>query len=280
MNFGLFRKEQKRRNDRGIETVKEVKKMFKVNLLCSLILLVVFSQICFSQQENNFTLFDEFTKPNYEDLAARMDSFAVKINNLSSAKGFIIFSGGRNKIENEFLREAVRRYALKRFEEKKFVFLNSASSQEPVFSLFISEDGSKPQISEESENYTLSENQSSKFVKDSIEIAVIEGKKTFFPAGCDAGCVEWVNFYLLANFTKANPKLNAFIIIKDKNIRKAKETMKLISKEAVNDANISQTQLKFLYGGKNSDETKYPEIEIYLAPDKSKLPKGNYKSFR
>lgn len=63
-------------------------------LKCSLIILIIFFALPV-KAVSPISKFDEFGDINCEDEMARLDNFAVQLQNTPSAQGYIIFYGGR-----------------------------------------------------------------------------------------------------------------------------------------------------------------------------------------
>ena len=118
-------------------------------------------------------------------------------------------------------------------------------------------------------------NQAIKFVEAPIEITKFSEKPTFLPAGCDSGCINTLDFYLLSGFLNANPQLRAFVIIHAKKLKNARKVKDILANEAVEDAGISSNRLNFLFGGRNKvNVNDFFDVVVYLAADGSQLPKS------
>jgi hypothetical protein len=241
-------------------------------------------QFCFSQeQEKNFVLFDSFSETTYEELIARIDYLAVETNKTPNAVGYIVIYGGSNPIENAFNRKSIQNYIkFRKFDEKYLSVINSSDLEKPKLEFWISKDGTKPKVKEEKPSFSLPKtNKAILFIDDAIEIVKIDERQTYLPFGCDAGCVTYVNFYLLSEFLNSNPDIKAYVIIHEKNLKKAKKVMKILSKETSDEVKISPDRIKFLYGGKNRiSGNNSSEIQIYLGTGESQLPKTSSKKYK
>lgn len=244
-----------------------------------LVFLVLFinCQVLIAQEKNeNLILFDSFSEANYEDLAARIDSLTFEKNKTPNAVGYIVIYGGSNPIENAFYKKAIVRYVKFRgSDEQKLKIITSTDSKKIKFEFWVSKDGTQPKVRQENISLILPKtNEAIYFTDGLIEITEIQGKQTYLSVGCDAGCITQLDFYLLSEFLKANLRLNAFVIIHNKNLEKAKSVKNVLFKDILNDTEISSGQLNFLYGGKNKiNNNRFSEVEVYLAIDKTQLPK-------
>lgn len=251
----------------------------------SLIFLVflINCQIFFAYQKNeNFTLFDSFSEATYEDLIARLDFLMVEKNKIPNAVAYVIIYGGSDQIENAFYQKAIFRYInkVRQFDEQKIKILTSAGAGKIKFEFWISKDGTKPEIEQKDFSLIVPTNgKVIKFADDSIEIVKIDEKQTYLTVGCEFGCIKSLDFYLLSEILQANSSLQAFVIIHNKNLKKAKFVKNILSEEVFNNTKISDDRIKFLYGGQNkTNDKRYSEIEVYLAIDQTQLPKSLYLS--
>ena len=64
-------------------------------LKCSLIIIVIIFLATPVDAESPISKFDEFGDINCEDEMARLDNFAIQLQNTPSARGYMIFYGGR-----------------------------------------------------------------------------------------------------------------------------------------------------------------------------------------
>jgi len=245
-------------------------------LLAFLISLAAF-QFCFSQEKNgNLTLLASIGEITYEELAAITDSLASEVYKTPNSVGYIVFYGGSNKIENAFFKRAiVRNLRFRNFDKKKLFVVSSVSLEKPKFEFWLSKDGTKPAIKEEADNFILpTANEAIYFAGDLIETTEIEQKQTYYFVGCEAGCIQYPDLYLLSEFLKANSQLKAFLVIHNKKLKKAKFVKKILAKEILENTEIQSNRLVFLYGGKNkANVNQFSEIEVYLALNQSQIPK-------
>jgi len=249
-----------------------------------LLILLINCQILLAQEKNeNLILFDSFAEATYEDLAARIDSLTVEKNKTPNAVGYIVIYGGSNQIENAFYRQAIVKYIkFRRDDDKKLKVITSTNLEKVKFEFWISKDGTKPKVKQENDSLILpTTNESIYFADDLIETAEIEGKQSYYSVGCEVGCIKSLDFYLLSKFLKANLQMNAFVVIHNKNLKKAKLVKNVLSKKILNDTEIPSGRLNFLYGGKNkTNNNRYSEVEVYLAVDKTQLSKSSLIKYK
>lgn len=244
-------------------------------------ILLVNCQILISQEKDkNNVLLVSRPSLTYEELALFADQLAFEIKQNQKSIGYIVVYDGRDKIKNAFYKSAViRNIKFRGYDENKLQVISSTDLKNPRTEFWISKDGTKPLVQQEKENFVLPKAEKAiNFVEDLIEITEIDGKPTFFPAACDAGCITLLDFYLLSDFLDANSQLKAFVIIHAKNFKNAKRTQGVLNKVAVEDAQILSNRLNFLFGGKNKlNSNAFSEVEVYLASDDSQLPKSSVK---
>ncbi|MGI8468551.1 MAG: hypothetical protein ACR2N3_08865 [Pyrinomonadaceae bacterium] len=234
-------------------------------------------QFSLSQKKNeNLILLNSLSKPSYEELARDMDFLAANVYKTAGAVGYIVIYGGSDNIENAFYKQAiVKSMKFRAFDENKFLVITSTRLEKPKFEFWISNDGTKPNVKEETFDYKLSTDKPIKFVEDLIKIVKIDGKESFYSASCEAGCITLTDFAILSDFLVANPQLNSYVIVHAKNFNKTRRAKRVLSERAFDEIKILPKRLKFLYGGKNKiNENGFSEIEIYLATDESQLPKS------
>ncbi len=252
-------------------------------LFFAFLLLLAAFQFCFSQDNKSLTLFSVLPeRATYEELANRIDYLAVETIKIPNAVAYIVIYGGLNPIENAFYRKSIARYIkYRRINEKDISLINSIDLKKPRFEFWISKDGTKPAVEKFDSLLLPRTNKAISFVEDAIEIVTIDGKQTYLPVGCEFGCISYVDFSLLFEFLNSNSQMKAFVIIHNKNFKKAEKVMDLISKETLTKVKILPERIKFLYGGKNKiTANNYSEIEIYLAANELQLPKNSSKKYK
>ncbi len=247
-------------------------------IIFAFIILFISFQIHFGQErKSDLYLFDSVTEPNCEYLLNRLDSQAVEIQNNPESVGYIVIFGGSNPVENQFIERFVRsHFVMKKQDKNRFITLTTKGDEKTKIEFWISKRGGKPLINEIKFDYIL-ENISKPvlFVQDAVEIADNDGKLIFF-GDCAACCLRTINIYVLSEFLKVNPKINAQITIKNKSKKGADKLAKLILDEAEKEFQIESNRLKIKYGGKGqwnvSDEylNKLSDVEIWLVPQKQK----------
>ncbi len=230
-------------------------------------------QFCFSQEKNeNLILFASSLKITYEEIAAQTDYFVNEIYKTPNAVGYIVIYGGANPIENAFYKNAIiRNTKFRKFSEEKLKIITSTTEKEIKLEFWISKDGTPPAVEKDNNSLILpATNKALYFAGDLINLSEIDGKQTYYFVGCEAGCIEFPDFYLLSEILKANPQLKAFVIIHNKNFKKAEIVKDAIKKNA----RVLPNRINFIYGGKNKiNDKQFSEIEVYLASDESQLPK-------
>jgi len=229
--------------------------------------LILLSLVSASSAQNaNLIHFDETTQASCEYIAALIDRLAGEVNDKRS-QGYVVIHTGSDPIKNAFLISYISRYKnFRRFDDRTYQTIVATGQDSPRIEFWISKNGAKPNVKEITIDYKLTEgNDPIHFVDDLLEIVKIDGKATELNIGCDACCIESINYYLLNRFLEANPKMKAYFIIRGRSQNASNRLERIIRNEAKN-AEIDQNRFRMLYAGKNKiNINRFFEVEVFLS---------------
>lgn len=245
----------------------------KILTLQFLFALLIFSGISTAQEKNeNLTLVESYEKPNCELLISQLDRLMIDIQNQPEFSGYVVIYGGENPKDNIVWERAVNlHFKLRRYDPKKISVITAKSNQPLKIEIFKSENGAKPNVTEETFGYVLSNEKTIFVANDAISIVKIDEKDTYINFGCEVCCMsDPLDFPLLAKFLDANTKMNVQIKIFNRSRKMANKLAKLISDKAKNDYKISPLRLEIKYAGKGqrdkSDSIEISDVETRLVP--------------
>ena len=226
-----------------------------------------------SAQESDLVRFDEATPPNCEYIAAVVDRLAAEIND-KNLQGYVVIYTGPDPVKNAFLINYVSLYKkFRRFDDRIYQRIVAAGHGSPKVEFWVSKNGAKPNVKEVPIDYKLTESaEPIHFVDDLLEIVKINGKVTELSVGCDACCIESINYYLLSRFLETNPKTKAYFIVRGRS-RGAAKRLEQIIRDVIKETEIDPNQIRMLYAGRNKiNDQKFFEVEVFLSSKEIKSP--------
>lgn len=238
--------------------MKIIIKSIKTSLL--IILLFVSVQICFGQKETKAELLDEFGKITWEDLAARVDNLLYNLSQEPTSTAYVVIHNGKVLNDRERFRyeDWVKGQIKSReFNEKRIFIIRAEDKEELQIRLWIVPAGTeKPSFSEVKWNAVLSPN-----TKPFIFT------KTIWNDGL-ATSAEYLNLNIFSEYLDANPTTRGHFVVKAKSKedfhKEQSEIVNLLTKKY----KINSERLRFFYVKENKSRWDYPQVEIWLVPQR------------
>ena len=249
--------------------------MKKQKIFFVLIILFACFQNYFGQEnKDNLFLFDSMVEPECEYLLHHLNYLVIETLKNSDSVGYVVIHGGANPVQNKFYELYIKDYLSKSDQKNRFVVITTKQPVDKIkIDLLMSRNAdTKPVVTAEDFKYKLAKTDKPVFFGQEFgELAKIDENWTFL-GGCAACCFRTTSPYLLSEFLKSNPQLNADIKIYVATKKQFKQLEKNFTDEAVSEYEIPRTRLKISYGGQFSVNYQLPEnnasIEIKLVPIK------------
>jgi len=241
-------------------------------LLLALLIPLVSLQFCFAQEKSSVELFDYLGASGCSNVRERTDNYLMTLKNESGAVGYVVFYAGASLSTFSFYENAVKSHVkYRRFPEERIKFIYARPQSDFKAEYWMSRNGEKPQIEESKASLALNQHNRYLFAQDAIEIDKINGKLDYFHA---SECyIEGVNFNLLAKYLEANPEMNAEIFVYNKSARRARQVIKLFTREAGEAYKIPLNRLKINYTGIDTEFGEFPArvsgVKIRFVPQKN-----------
>lgn len=218
-----------------------------------MLLLFVFSNFAAAQEKpNDLRIFDSISDYNCEFLLNRLDYFTLELGKNPNSKGFVVIYGGDDPIRNKFLERYIYGYLnSKKIDKTRFVIVPTKANPTPKVEFLISQSGNeKPNVTEEPFSFVLTKSGKPLiFVRETVEVAKINGEWRYFGGDCVVCCIESYYSDFLAEYLKANPQLNAHITISGKSKDHKEKLASLIREELVRLYEISSNRFLIKYVG-------------------------------
>jgi len=234
----------------------EMKNYFSILLLLVFFQLTVFSQAT----ETELRLLDESVQPECEHLLNQLDHFSFELVNKPKRKGYLVLGGGQNQVENEHHRRSIRAYLSESRKLKNYELITTASySDEISFRFWIGNKDLRPKIKPIDFPLLIPEKRKRQlFARELLEVVKKDEKWTYFPAGCSACCMHYLEADLLSDFLSTNPDMIAQFVIYSKSKKTYKRLKKSLTKELVNKSETIKTRSEFRFGrnAKNIDNSE------------------------
>ncbi len=240
--------------------MKMIIKSIKIPL--TIILLFASFQICFGQEQTKVELFNEFGKITWEDLAARIDNLLYNLSQRPSSIAYVVIHNGKVLNDRERFRyeQWVKGQIKSReFDEKRIFVIRAEDKDELQIQLWIVPEGTeKPSFTEVKWNAVLSSN-----TKPFIFTTTEWNNGLATPA-------EYLSLNLFSEYLEANPKTRGHFVIK----ARSKEEFRKEQSEVINlltkKYKITTERLRFFYVKENKSGWDYPQVEVWLVPQRLK----------
>jgi len=236
--------------------IKSIKIPFTV------ILLFASFQIYFGQEQAKAELRDEFGKITSEDLAARIDSLLYDLNQRPKSTAYVVINNGKILNDRErFLYEQWVKGQIKarKFDEKRIFIIRAEDKDELQIQLWIVPEGTeKPSFTEVKWNAVLSPN-TKPFIFTTTE----------WNNGLDTPA-EYLSLNLFSEYLDANPTTRGHFVVRAKSKEEFRKEQTEITNLLTKKYKVTTKRLRFFYVKENKSGWDYPQVEVWLAPQRLK----------
>lgn len=237
------------------------------------ILLLAYGVVANGQEPSVPVLFDEFRSYNCEDLLARLDNFALELQNRKT-NGVVVFYKSPDPINNIFTYRFLNGHKVTRklFHTYMVVPVNDQSKSGIEFWI----GGGPKQLKTSIPTFDLGLANGSNpvyFSGDLFERVKIEGKWTFTSWDCAACCINWLHLGLLQEFLAENKGAKAYFVLRGNKARA--DLLKTYLLKEATDSKFPHSKMRFIYAGRKmiNDHGKFIEVEAFISKIETKSPK-------
>ena len=219
-------------------------------------------QNCFGQQTPKAELIDEFGSITWEELAARLDNLMNQLGQQPNTVAYVVIHNGKVINNRERFRyEQWTRGQLKArdFDEKRFYIIRAEDRNQLQIQFWLVPDGAKkPSFSKIKWDVALSTNAKAQIFT-----------KTDWQNGL-ATPPEYLSLNLFSEYLQGNPTARGYFVIKERSREKFRNEQSNITNILTDKYKIKPERLRFFYLKENKLGWDYPDVEVWLVPQKKK----------